>query len=327
MTLLYPKVLFLLLTIPLLIWWYIRSGKNRHATLRTPSLALITERGWRTRLIHLPFALRICSFILLVIALARPQSTGSWSEHDVEGIDIVMTMDISTSMLAMDFQPNRVEVAKQVAAQFISTREYDNIGLVAFSGESFTVSPITTDHAQLLNRLSELHPGMLESRTAIGLGLVTAINRLRESKSKSKVIILLTDGSNNAGDISPALAADLAQALGITIHCIGMGTKAESAPVPIESIFGDTRIEQMPVDIDEPTLQEVANKTGGTYYRATDNSSLEGIYKAIDKLEKTKLKTKNYSMVREDFMLFALFALLLLVLEFLLRHSIIKTNP
>lgn len=327
MTFLYPKLLFLLLLIPLLVLWYLWRGRRGHASLRTPSLALMPLCGWRTRLVHFPFVLRMLALCLLILALARPQSQGSWSESDSEGIDIVLTMDISTSMLAMDFQPNRVEVAKQVAANFIASREHDNIGLVAFSGESFTVSPLTTDHAQLLNRLSTLYPGMIEDRTAIGLGLVTAINRLRESKSESKVIILLTDGSNNAGDISPQMAADLAHALGITIHAIGMGTSAEMAPIPIQSIFGDTRIQQMPVDIDEPTLRELTSKTGGVYYRATDNTSLEKIYTEIDKLEKTKLRTRHYQVVGEDFALFALLALLLLISEFVLRHTILRTNP
>lgn len=327
MTFLYPKLLFLLILIPLLVLWYAMRGRGEHASLRTPSLSLVPKRGWRTKFIHLPFALRMLALGFVIIALARPQSQGSWSESDTEGVDIMMTMDISTSMLAMDFQPNRVEVAKKVAAQFITAREYDNIGLVAFSGESFTACPLTTDHAQLLNRLSGLYPGMIEDRTAIGLGLVTAINRLRESKAESKVIILLTDGSNNAGDISPQMAAELAHTLGITIHAVGMGTLAESAPVPVPSIFGDTRVQQMPVDIDEGTLREVTSKTGGVYFRATDNTSLEDIYQEIDKLEKTKLRTRNYQVVGEDFPLFALVALLLLVVEFLLRHTILRSNP
>lgn len=327
-TFLYPKLLFLLLVLPLLIIWYVMRGRKEHASLRNTSLSLLgRKRGWRTKLLHLPFILRIASLALLIVALARPQSTGSWSESDTEGIDIVLTMDISGSMLAMDFEPNRVEASKAVAANFIASREHDNIGLVAFSGESFTASPLTTDHAQLLNRLATLYPGIIEDRTAIGLGLVTAINRLRESKAESKVIILLTDGSNNAGDISPQMAADLAQSLGITVHCIGMGTLAAEAPVPVQSPFGDTRVQSMPVDIDEPTLKDIASKTGGIYYRASNNTSLERIYQEIDKLEKTKLHTRNYQIVGENFGLFALMALALLLIEFVLRHTLLRTNP
>lgn len=328
MTFLYPKLLFLLLFIPLLIAWYVWRGRKEHASLLTPSLSLLAgKRGWRTRLVHLPFFLRIIALSLLIIALARPQTYGAWSEEDTEGIDIVLTMDISGSMLAMDFAPNRVEAAKQVAANFIASREHDNIGLVAFSGESFTASPLTTDHAQLLNRLAGLYPGMIEDRTAIGLGLVTAVNRLRDSKADSKVIILLTDGSNNAGDISPQMAADLAKALNITVHAIGMGTLAGEAPIAVQGPFGGTSVQAMPVDIDEPTLREIVNKTGGVYFRATDNTNLEQIYKEIDKLEKTKLHTRNYQTVSERFTLFALIALLLLLLEFLLRHTILRTTP
>lgn len=328
MTFLYPKVLFLLFALLPLIVWYILRGRRDHASLLTPSLTLLGGvRGWRTRLIHLPFILRLLALASIIVALARPQSHGSWSEQDTEGIDIILTMDISSSMLAMDFSPTRVEAAKQVAANFIASREHDNIGLVAFSGESFTASPLTTDHAQLLNRLAGLYPGMIEDRTAIGLGLVTAVNRLRDSKADSKVIILLTDGSNNAGDISPQMAADLARSLGITVHAIGMGTLAGEAPIAVQGPFGGTSVQSMPVDIDEPTLREIANKTGGVYFRATDNTNLEKIYTEIDKLEKTKLHTRNYQLVSEDFALFALFAFALLLVEFILRHSLLRTTP
>lgn len=328
MNFLYPNILFLLVSIPLIIIWYIWRGRKKHASLKIPTLSYLeTYQGWRVKFIHTPFILRLITITLLIIALARPQSFGSWSESDAEGIDIMLTMDISGSMLAMDFEPNRVEAAKAVAANFITNRENDNIGLVAFSGESFTACPLTTDHAQLLNRLKSLYPGIIADRTAIGLGLVTAINRLRDSKASSKVIILLTDGSNNAGDISPQMAAELAQTLGITIHSIGMGTLAAEAPVPVQSPFGDTRITNMPVDIDEPTLQSISAKTGGLYFRATDNSVLEYIYKEIDKLEKTRLKTRNYQSVGEDFPIFVLFGILSLLIEFILRHTLLRTTP
>ncbi len=264
MTFLYPKVLYLLLLIPALLLWYLLRGRKQHASLRIPSVAFLgKERGWRTHLIHLPFILRSLALVALIIALARPQSHGAWSESSAEGIDIVMAMDVSSSMLAMDFEPNRLEAAKKEAADFINTRENDNIGLVVFSGESFTYSPLTTDHAQVLNRLYTLEPGMIEDGTAIGLGLVTAVNRLRGSKAKSKVIILLTDGRNNTGDISPQTAADLAAALDINVHCIGMGTLAGEAPVPVASPFGVVRTQMADVDVDEPTLKTIAHKTGG----------------------------------------------------------------
>ena len=328
MTFLYPKVLYLLLLIPALLLWYLLRGRKQHASLRIPSVAFLgKERGWRTHLIHLPFILRNLALVALIIALAHPQSHGAWSESSAEGIDIVMAMDVSSSMLAMDFQPNRLEAAKKEAADFINTRENDNIGLVVFSGESFTYSPLTTDHAQVLNRLYTLEPGMIEDGTAIGLGLVTAINRLRGSKAKSKVIILLTDGRNNTGDISPQTAADLAAALDINVHCIGMGTLAGEAPVPVASPFGVVRTQMADVDVDEPTLKTIAHKTGGLYYRATDNDALNHIYKEIDKLEKTKLKNKNYQVVGEDFPLFALIAALCILLEFILRNTLLRTNP
>ena len=328
MTFLYPKVLYLLLLIPALLLWYLLRGRKQHASLRIPSVAFLgKERGWRTHLIHLPFILRNLALVALNIALARPQSHGAWSESSAEGIDIVMAMDVSSSMLAMDFEPNRLEAAKKEAADFINTRENDNIGLIVFSGESFTYSPLTTDHAQVLNRLYTLEPGMIEDGTAIGLGLVTAINRLRGSKAKSKVIILLTDGRNNTGDISPQTAADLAAALDINVHCIGMGTLAGEAPVPVASPFGVVRTQMADVDVDEPTLKTIAHKTGGLYYRATDNNALNHIYKEIDKLEKTKLKNKNYQVVGEDFPLFALIAALCILLEFILRNTLLRTNP
>ena len=328
MTFLYPKVLYLLLLIPALLLWYLLRGRKQHASLRIPSVAFLgKERGWRTHLIHLPFILRNLALVALIIALACPQSHGAWSESSAEGIDIVMAMDVSSSMLAEDFDPNRLEAAKKEAADFINTRENDNIGLVVFSGESFTYSPLTTDHAQVLNRLYTLEPGMIEDGTAIGLGLVTAINRLRGSKAKSKVIILLTDGRNNTGDISPQTAADLAAALDINVHCIGMGTLAGKAPVPVASPFGVVRTQMADVDVDEPTLKTIAHKTGGLYYRATDNDALNHIYKEIDKLEKTKLKNKNYQVIGEDFSLFALIAALCILLEFILRNTLLRTNP
>lgn len=328
MTFLYPKLLWLLCLVPLLVLWYIYLGRKEHASLKIPALALLgSYKGWRVHLVHIPFILRNIALVLLIIALARPQSHGSWTQSDAEGIDIMLAIDVSGSMLAKDFLPNRLEAAKQEAAEFINARPYDNIGLVVFSGESFTYSPLTTDHAQVLNKLQTLDAGMIQDGTAIGLGLVTAVNRLRGSKAKSKVIVLLTDGRNNTGDISPQTAADLAKAMGINVHCIAMGTLDGLAPYPIVSPFGIERDQLMPVDVDEPTLKDIANKTGGVYYRAGDNSSLKQIYHEIDKLEKTKLQNKNYQIIGENFPIFVLIAAILLFLEFILRHSLIRTNP
>ncbi|MDO4691406.1 MAG: VWA domain-containing protein [Porphyromonadaceae bacterium] len=329
MTFLHPYFLYLLLLIPALVLWYILHRRRAQATLLTPSLSFIkgVPSGWRVRLRHLPFALRMLALAMIIVALARPQSSRSWSESDVEGIDVMLTMDISTSMLAMDFEPNRIEAAKRVAADFVANRPNDNIGLVAFAGESFTVCPLTTDHGALINRLVQIAPGMIEDQTAIGLGLVTAVNRLRDSQAESKVIILLTDGVNNAGDISPQLATELAASLGITVHAIGMGTDRGQAPYPIPSAFGGTVVRPIPVDLDEVVLRQIAESTGGTYFRATDMSSLETIYKQIDQMEKTKLRTRNYQMIGEEYLIFAIIALLALALDFILRNTYLRTNP
>ncbi|MBF1308076.1 MAG: VWA domain-containing protein, partial [Porphyromonadaceae bacterium] len=275
---------------------------------------------------HVLFALRLLALGLIIVALARPQSSSSWSEDRVEGIDIMLTMDISTSMLAMDFQPNRVEAAKEVAMRFIANRPNDNIGLVVFAGESFTACPLTQDHATLINRLREMTTGIIADQTAIGSGLATAISRLKDSKTKSKVIILLTDGANNTGNISPKMAADLAKTFGISIYTIGVGSGAGEAPYPIQTPLG-TVVRNMPVDLDEPTMQQIADVSGGAYFRATDNESLAAIYKKIDQLEKTKLSTRNYHTTYEEFFIFVLAAAFLLLLEYLLRSTILRTNP
>lgn len=325
-----PHLLGLLALIPLLLAWYIWKGRNRYATMSTPiaTKRLVGVCGtWRVRLRSLPFFLRLVSIAAVIVALARPTSTNAWSEEDIEGIDIMLTMDISTSMLAMDFQPNRIEGAKVVAKEFVAMRPNDNIGLVAFAGESFTACPLTSDHAILLNRLAEIEPGIIQDQTAIGLGLVTALNRLRNSQAQSKVIVLLTDGVNNAGDVSPQIAAQLASSLGITIHTIGMGTDAGMAPYPVTSVFGGTVIRPVPVELDEAVLGQVASSTGGSYFRATDMESLKRIYEEIDKLEKTKIKTRNYQKVQELYQLWLLIALVALLLALALRNTYLRTSP
>ena len=328
MTFLHPELLWLLLLLPVLLIIYIVWRRRQHASLRVPSLLFLRDMrgGLRVYLRHSLFVLRLLALGLIIVALARPQSSSSWREDRVEGIDIMLTMDISTSMLAMDFQPNRVEAAKEVAMRFIANRPNDNIGLVVFAGESFTACPLTQDHATLINRLREMTPGMIEDQTAIGSGLATAISRLKDSKTKSKVIILLTDGANNTGNISPKMAADLAKTFGISIYTIGVGSGAGEAPYPIQTALGVV-VRNMPVDLDEPTMRQIADVSGGAYFRATDNESLLAIYKKIDQLEKTKLSTRNYHTTYEEFFVFVLAAALLLLLEFILRSTVLRTNP
>lgn len=328
MTFLHPHLLWLLLLLPVLLLIYVLWRRKQQASLRMPSLHFLDGIGGGVRvyLRHSVFALRLLALGLIIIALARPQSSSSWSEDRVEGIDIMLTMDISTSMLAMDFQPNRVEAAKEVAMRFVANRPNDNIGLVVFAGESFTACPLTQDHATLINRLRAMTPGIIEDQTAIGSGIATAIGRLKESKAKSKVIILLTDGANNTGNISPKMAADLAKTFGISIYTIGVGSGAGEAPYPIETPFG-TVVRNMPVDLDEPTMRQIAEISGGAYFRATDNESLSAIYKKIDQLEKTKLSTRNYHTTYEEFFIFVLVAALLLLIEFVLRSTLFRTNP
>ncbi len=327
MTFVHPNFLFFLLLVPLLVGWYIYRHRKIHPTLLLPSLKSLNglHGGVRVYLRHLLFVLRMLALSLLIIAIARPQTTNSWSKDSVEGIDIVMALDISGSMLAMDLQPNRIEAAMNVAEEFVNNRPNDNIGLVVFSGESFTMCPLTTDHAVLLNRLNESKVGLLEDGTAIGLGVTTAVSRLKESKAKSKVIILLTDGSNNRGDITPKMSAQLAQTFGIRMYTIGVGTQGE-APYPVPTAFG-TRIENIPVDIDEPTMKEMAAMTDGKYFRAVDNRSLSAIYREIDQLEKTKLSIQNFQIKHEEFWIYAFWALICILLEFILRNTYLRTNP
>ena len=283
------------------------------------------RRGLRVYLRHSLPILRALSVGFLIIALARPQNTNSWQKDSIEGIDIMLAMDVSGSMQAMDFKPNRLEAAKDVAISFINNRPNDNIGMVTFAGESFTQCPLTTDHTVLLNMVQDLQMGVLDDGTAIGMGLATAVNRLKDSKAKSRVVILLTDGSNNMGDITPRMAADIARTFGIRVYTVGVGTRGE-APFPIQTEFG-VRIQNVPVDIDEPTLDGIAEVSGGKYFRAVDNETLNEIYKEIDKLEKTRLMTKSFKAYEEKYFVYALIAFLLLLTEFLLRNTLLRSNP
>ena len=273
----------------------------------------------------MPFVLRCLAVAALIVALARPQSAQSHSNSTTEGIDIVLSLDISGSMLARDFDPDRLEAAKEVATKFILERPQDRIGLVVFAGESFTQSPLTTDKAVLVNLMKDLHSGMIEDGTAIGLGLANAVNRLKDSEAKSKVIILLTDGINNRGAVAPMTAAELAKTFGIRVYTIGVGTLGE-APYPVQTPWG-IQLQNMPVEIDEDILTQIANLTGGKYFRATDNEKLEQIYQEIDQLEKSKVEVKHFSKKDEHYFLFALVGALLLIAEALGRYTLLRKIP
>lgn len=324
-------LLLLLLLIPYVVW-QLRFNKHAEPTITMSDLWLLEKapRTLRQRLMWLPKALRCLTFSLVVIALARPQTHTGWGERTVEGIDIMLAMDVSTSMLAKDLTPNRMEAAKSVASEFISDREDDNIGLTIFAGEAFTQCPMTTDHGALLALLKDVRTdlssrGIIEDGTAIGMGLTNAISRLKDSKAKSRVVILLTDGSNNRGDISPNTAAEIAKSMGVRVYTIGVGTKGVAPyPMPVAGGYQDVNIQ---VDIDDETLRAIADATGGNYYRATNTKELRRIYSDIDKLERSKLNVKQFSKTYEAFQPFALMALLTLLLEVLLRMTYLRKNP
>jgi Ca-activated chloride channel family protein len=282
-------------------------------------------RSWRQRFRHLLFVFRMLVFILLVVALARPQTSSRTEKHTTEGIDIILAMDISGSMLAEDFKPNRIDASKKVAMEFIDGRENDRIGLVVFSGESFTQCPLTTDHSVLKNLMKDIKSGMIEDGTAIGMGLATSVSRLKDSKAKSKVVILLTDGVNNRGFIDPLTGAQIAQSFGIRVYTVGVGTMG-MAPYPMQTPFG-IQYQNVPVQIDEEVLQKISNMTGGKYYRATDNKKLKAIYQEIDKLEKSKIETMEFRRKSEIFSTAALFAGLFLLLELMFKFTIFRSNP
>ena len=320
--------LFLFLPLVAYVVWYILKGYHKTASLKVSTIMpyKLSVKSYKNYLVHLPFALRIVTLSMVILVLARPQSTNSWQNTEVEGIDIMLAMDVSTSMLAMDLKPNRLEAAKQVAAEFINGRSNDNIGLTIFAGESFTQCPLTVDHASLLNMLNSVKcdiaaQGIIEDGTAIGMGVANAITRLKESKAKSKVIILLTDGSNNRGEIAPVTAAEIAKKFGIRVYTIGVGTNG-TAPYP----YGG-EVVNLPVEIDEKTLSEIADITDADYYRATDNSKLREVYEKIDKLERTKLNVKEFSKREEEYVVFAVIAFAALFLEILLRNTILRRIP
>ena len=326
MTFAHPYFFLLLLLVPLAIWLYLWREK-RPATFTLSTIGAFRGRmvSWRTRLRWLPFALALLAFLSGVVALARPQSSNAYSTESTEGINIVLALDISGSMLAKDLQPNRFEAAKSVAGEFVSSRPYDNIGLVVFAGESYTQCPLTTDHAVLLNMINGVEMGLVNDGTAIGSGLATAVNRLKEIKEGSKVVILLTDGTNNSGTIAPVTAAEIAASFGIRVYTIGVGTMGE-ALYPIQTYLGVEYV-SMPVEIDEASLKQIASATGGQYFRATDNNSLHKIYEEIDQLEKVKLKVESFTQKEELFPPYLWAALILLFAALLLRSTLFRRMP
>lgn len=328
MHLAHPYFLFLLLLlIPYIVWYVLRHRQIDSSIQVSSTLSLrYAPRSWKEFLVHFPFLLRIVAFAMIVVILSRPQRTDEWENHNIEGIDIMLCMDVSTSMLAEDLKPNRLEAAKKVAADFIEGRPSDNIGLTLFAAESFTQCPMTTDHSVLLSMLLQLScDNILEDGTAIGMGLSNSINHLKDSKAKSKVIILLTDGSNNVGEITPLMAAEIAKQFGIRIYTIGVGTNG-TAPYPVV-VAGRTQYLNIPVEIDTKTLASIAATTGGEFYRATSTSKLSEVYHEIDKMEKTKMEVRQFVKYKDSYLLFALIACCCLLLELLLRETILKKLP
>lgn len=326
------EYLFLLLLVIPYLLWYLMYRKKSEPTMRVADTFAyrFAPKSWKVRLMPLQMLLRVVAFVMLVIVLARPQTQNSWKNKTVEGIDIMLAIDVSTSMLAEDLKPNRLEAAKQVAAEFISGRPDDNIGLTIFAGEAFTQCPMTTDHSSLLNLLQNVRTdiaarGLIQDGTAIGIGLASAVSRLKDSKAKSKVVILLTDGSNNMGDLSPMTSAEIAKSLGIRVYTIGVGTN-KVAPYPMP-VAGGVQYVNVPVEIDTRTLSDIAATTNADFYRATNTGELHEIYKEIDKLEKSKLSVTQFSKRYDAYQPFAAAAALALLLELLLRITVFRRIP
>ena len=311
-----------------MIAYYIYRTLQGGAAIRISTVEGVRRapRTWRYWLRHLPFVLRLAAFALMTVALARPQGVEQQSKINAEGIDIMLAIDISGSMLARDFQPDRLTAAKEVAGNFISDRQGDRIGLAVFAGEAFTQSPLTTDKSTLQTLLARVRSGVIEDGTAIGNGLATALNRLRESEAKSKVVILLTDGVNNRGEISPLMAADIAADMGIKVYTIGVGKRGK-APYPAIDMFGNMTYQMMEVEIDEETLSEIASRTGGKYFRATDKQKLKAIYDEINQMEKSKVEITDLTIYHEQWVPLLLLALALLLVEMLFAQIIFKRIP
>lgn len=323
----HPYLLYLLLAIPLLVAWYIFRQRDPNASIQLSSLKGFSgvTPSPRVYLRHLPFALRMGAVAFTIVVLARPQSLNTWKNVETEGIDIVLALDISTSMLARDFKPDRIEAAKNIGIQFVSGRKTDRMGLVVFAGESFTLCPLTTDHVSVVNLFKDVQTGLIEDGTAIGSGLATAVSRLKDSDALSRVIILLTDGVNNKGEIAPITAAEIAKTYGVRVYTVGVGTQGE-APYPVQTPFG-VRYQNMKVEIDEALLKQIAEMTGGKYFRAEDNKALSTVYDEIDKMERIKIEVTEHSKKQEEYRRFAFFALALLALDLLLRTTILRSIP
>ena len=318
-----PEFFWLFIAILAAIGWYIWRQNRLNPHLQVSSVeGLKGVRTARPVLRHLLFVLRMAAFAFIIVVLARPQSSNRWESVTTEGIDIIMALDISGSMLAQDFKPDRLEAAKNISVQFISGRPNDRIGLVIFSGESFTQFPLTTDHASLINLFKSVHNGMIEDGTAIGLGLANSVNRIKDSDAVSKVIILLTDGVNNRGSIEPMTAAEIAKTFGIRVYTVGIGTRG-LAPLPVRTPFG-IKYQDMETDIDEVLLKRIADMTDGRYFRATDNNTLVKVYEEIDQMEKTKISVQEHHKKTEEYLRFALAAALILLLEILLRYTLLR---
>ncbi len=317
--------LFLLLPVMALVHWKIRT--KRRTDVRVPEFNSFSDYRptFRQRIGWLPLVCRFLAIAFIIIAIARPRSSSKGSNVTSEGIAIVLAMDVSTSMLAEDLRPNRIEAAKKVASDFIRERPTDLMGMVIFSGESFTQCPITSDHAVLLNLMDDIKSGVLEDGTAIGEGLATAITRIKDSKAKSKVIILLTDGVNNKGQISPVTAGEIAKTFGIRVYTIGVGRNG-TAPYPFQTPFG-VQYQNVPVEIDEAIMQQISDATDGKYFRATDNNKLKQIYGEIDKMEKTKVEVTEFRRYTEEYFPYALIAMIFFILEITLRLTLLKSLP
>jgi len=322
-----PELFYLLLGLIPMIVWYVLQQKKSKASIQISTIESLKKvpLTWKHSLRHAAFVLQLAVLSLLIACLARPQSSNSWQNQTVEGIDIMIALDMSSSMLARDFQPDRLGAAKSVAIEFVSGRMFDRIGLVVFSAESFTQCPLTTDRAVLINLFQNLQSGLLEDGTAIGLGLANAVSRLKDSEAKSKVVILLTDGENNRGEIAPITAAEIAKTFGVRVYTIGVGTIG-MAPYPIQTPFG-VQIRDIEVKIDEKTLQDIATITDGKYFRATDNKTLIAIYKEIDRLERTKIENKEFSKKNEEYRKYAIGALVLALFAMILQFVVFRHIP
>ena len=320
-----PHFLFGLIIIPLFIVWYIFNCNRQQAYVRFSDTGFFNKlpRSWRVHMRHIVFAMEIAALSLFIIALARPQSSSKNQKVNIEGIDIVLAMDISSSMLAADLKPDRLEASKAVASDFVAGRPGDRMGLIIFSGETFTQVPLTTDHAMMLNMLNNMKCGMLEDGTAIGDGLASAVSRLKDSEAISKVVILLTDGDNNAGSIDPMTAAEMAKMFGIRVYTIGAGTRGK-APYPVQT-FGGIQYTNVEVNINDALLQQIADETGGKYFRAESKEKLQQIYDEIDKMERSKIEVNEYKRLHEEFYPFVIIGLVLLVLAFILKNTIFKS--